>query len=85
MISTLLTALLVIVAITSLLSLADSALRARHSWIAIRREMALQTGQIARADVSTNVSSIGKRPVVVTLRPAVIPRPAPRLPQAVAA
>ncbi len=81
MISTLLTAFLVIVAIASLLSLADSALRARHSWIAIRREMALQTGQIARA----NVSFVRTRPSVVPLRPVAICRPAPRLPQAVAA
>lgn len=81
MISTLLVTLLVSVAIASLASLVDSALRARNSWIAIRREMALQAGQVAR----TQVSFVRTRPVVVTLRPAANARPAPRLPQAVAA
>ena len=82
MISTLLVTLLVSVTIASLVSLADSALRARNSWVAICREMAPDAGQITRA----NVSFERKRPVVVPLRSAAAnARPAPRLPQAVAA
>jgi len=81
MISTLLIALFASVAGVSLVSLVDSALRARNSWNLIRHEMVQQTEQAVRAQA--NVVPI--RPVVVTMRAAAMPRSAPRLPQAFAA
>lgn len=81
MISILLIALFATISVVSLSSLMDSAVRGHNCWTAIRRETALQSGQVARPSVNFSHASA----VVVPLRPVASPRPAPRLPQAVAA
>jgi len=81
MIYALLIALFLIVSTVSLAVLADSAVRARNSWTSLRREMVLQSGQIAR----TSADVVMIRPVVAVQGPAATPCRAPRLPQAVAA
>lgn len=77
----LLIALFLIVSTVSMVILADSVVRARNSWIILRREMELQAGQTARANA--NVTRI--RPVVVEQRSIAMRYRAPRLPQAFAA
>lgn len=80
MIAFLLIALFVTAASVALLSIADSAIRGRNAWRAIRREMArLPAGVVAPSNV------VVLRPAPIASQVLATPRPAPRLPHAAAA